>query len=132
MRFVWFCVFVSAFIGCFVTEQQILGDPQDVPVTDAEVVASAQFAVAEFNKANPRMKYELVAITLAKVQSIAVFVPAWNYILELRLRRTTCNPGTKKLCNSKPKELQCHFTVYYTLEHPCVLTESECKEPGKH
>ncbi|KAA8581241.1 hypothetical protein FQN60_002822 [Etheostoma spectabile] len=56
----------------------------------------------------------------------------WYFILEMHLRRPTCNPGVKKSCNfnSKPKELQCHFTVYYSLEHPSALTESECEEHG--
>ncbi|KAA8581242.1 hypothetical protein FQN60_002823, partial [Etheostoma spectabile] len=66
--FVWFCVFVSAFIGRFVTEQQILGDPQDVPVTDPEVISSAEFSVSEYNYANTRTNYKLVEITSAKIQ----------------------------------------------------------------
>ncbi|XP_032357522.1 cystatin-C [Etheostoma spectabile] len=130
MLFIWFCVFVSAFIGRFVTEQQLLGDPQDIPVTNVEVLASAQFAVSELNNAKTGMTYKMVEITLAKIQSIAAFVPAWNYILETRLQRTTCNTADKTWCNSKPKELQCHFTVYYSLEHPSALTESECEEHG--
>ncbi|KAA8581246.1 hypothetical protein FQN60_002827, partial [Etheostoma spectabile] len=106
--FVWFCVFVSAFIGRFVTEQQILGPPQDVSVTDVKVLASARFAVSELNNANTWVTYRMVVITSAQVQSIAGFVPAWNYILETRLRRTTCNPAAaiaagNQPCVSKPK-----------------------------
>ncbi|KAA8581244.1 hypothetical protein FQN60_002825 [Etheostoma spectabile] len=70
MLFVWFCVFVSAFIGRFVTEQQILSDPQDVPVTDVKVLASAKFAVAELNKVNTWMTYRMVGITSAQVQAL--------------------------------------------------------------
>uniref|UniRef100_A0A8C9XM50 Cystatin domain-containing protein n=1 Tax=Sander lucioperca TaxID=283035 RepID=A0A8C9XM50_SANLU len=71
MMFVWFCVLVCAFTGRFVTEQQpLLGVPEEVPVTDAEVVESARFAVVEFNKANTEymFNYKIVKITSAKIQ----------------------------------------------------------------
>ncbi|XP_031171212.1 cystatin-like [Sander lucioperca] len=133
MMFVWFCVLVCAFTGRFVTEQQPLLVPEEVPVTDAEVVESARFAVVEFNKANTEymFNYKIVKITSAKIQSIAGFVPASYYILEIHLRRTTCKKGNTaaRKCHSprEPKELKCQFTIYYSLGHPRALSESECK-----
>lgn len=71
MLFVWFCVFVSAFTGCFVTEQSPpSGGSQKVPVNRPDVLEAAQFAVVEFNKANTvdMFNYVILDITSAEVQ----------------------------------------------------------------
>ncbi|XP_032365906.1 cystatin-D [Etheostoma spectabile] len=93
MRFVWFCVFVSAFTGGFVTEQSPPppGSYQEVPVNRTDVLEAAQFAVDEFNKANTEdmFNYAILDITSAEVQVVGGF----NYFLEMLLGRTTCKTG---------------------------------------
>ncbi|XP_032363567.1 cystatin-F [Etheostoma spectabile] len=93
MLFVWFCVFVSAFTGRFVTEQSPPppGSYQEVPVNSTDVLEAAQFAVVEFNKANTEdmFNYAILDITSAKVQVVQGF----NYLLEMILGRTTCKIG---------------------------------------
>ncbi|TDG97746.1 hypothetical protein EPR50_G00210860 [Perca flavescens] len=82
MMFVWFCVVVCAFTGRFVTGQSPNdGASQKVPVNDSNVLDAAQFAVAEFNKANTEelFDYTIVTITSAEIQ----VVDGSNYILEL-------------------------------------------------
>ncbi|XP_028422839.1 cystatin-POGU1-like [Perca flavescens] len=140
MMFVWFCVVVCAFTGRFVTEQQpLLGVPQKVFVNDPKVLDSARFAVAEFNKANEEKMcdYKIVKITSAEIQSIQVFIPAFNYILEMHLRCTTSKKGNSAAnkpcdCHCEPKELKCHFTVYYSLEHPSALSQNQCESFVNH
>ncbi|XP_039644300.1 cystatin-F-like [Perca fluviatilis] len=139
MMFVWLCVVVCALTGRFVTEQQpLLGVPQKVPVNDPEVLDAARFAVAEFNKANTEdmFDYEIVKITSAEIQSIRAFIPAFNYILEMHLRCTTTKKGNtaNDSCDfhCEPKELKCHFTVYYSLQHPSALSQNKCESFVNH
>ncbi|XP_032366205.1 uncharacterized protein LOC116684976 [Etheostoma spectabile] len=93
MLFVWFCVFVSAFTGRFVTKQSPPppGSYQEVPVNRTDVLEAAQFAVDEFNKANTEdmFNYAILDITSAEVQVVGGF----NYFLEMLLGRTTCKTG---------------------------------------
>lgn len=68
--FIWFYIFVCASAGRFVTEQMMVGQPQEVPVNSTKVLNAAQFAVVEFNRANAKYKfaYNTVSITSAKMQ----------------------------------------------------------------
>ncbi|XP_032358835.1 cystatin-C [Etheostoma spectabile] len=117
MLFVWFCVFVSAFIGRFVTEHSLVdGGFQDVPVNRTDVLEAAQFAVVEFNKLNTEdvFNYAILNTISAKMQVVGGF----NYFLEMLLGRATCKTAANDCdSNSEPKAsdplLPCGIRVYF-------------------
>ncbi|XP_059215611.1 cystatin-like [Centropristis striata] len=129
--FVWFCIFVCASVGRFVTAgRRMTGQPHEVPVNSNKVLTAARFAVVEFNTANAeeQFAYKIVDITSAKIQLVAGI----NYILEMQLGRTMCKRnGTADsqpcVLHSEPKELQCHFIVTeIPWQHSRVLTQNKC------
>ncbi|KAM8851581.1 cystatin-like [Synchiropus picturatus] len=112
------------------------GFPYDVEI-DSKVLSRARFAVREFNKVNKDPFY----FTLLEVQSAkAQVVAGINYILEVKLARTSCLKGntTGESCvlklgmneNLMFEEFQCHFVVLEVVwEDSRNLTEMNCNPP---
>ncbi|KAM6922864.1 cystatin-like [Lycodopsis pacificus] len=132
--FVWFCIFVFAASGCFVSTG-MTGRPHKVPVNSTKVVSAAQFAVLEFNRANveEQFAYKIVNITSAKMQVVSGI----NYIMDMLLGRTMCKriytaDGEPCALHFNPKELQCHFVVTeIPWEDSRALTLNKC-HPYNH
>ncbi|KAM9804161.1 cystatin-like [Neosynchiropus ocellatus] len=109
------------------------GFPYDVEI-DGKILSTARFAVREFNKANnDPLHYTLLEIQSAKAQVVAGI----NYILEVKLARTSCpkrNTGGESCVlklgmneNLMFEEFQCHFVVLEALwEDSRSLTEMNC------
>ncbi|XP_034716878.1 cystatin-C-like [Etheostoma cragini] len=108
MLFVWFCVFVSAFTGRFVTEQSPPpGDYIDVPVNRTDVLEAAWFAVDEFNKGPSiyMFNFTIVEITSAKMQVVGGF----NYFLEMLLGPATCQTVNAAAIKGNAAPNECPF-----------------------
>lgn len=70
------CIFDIVSTGAFETAGRVMpGQPHHVPVNNTKVLAAAQFAVVEFNRAYAeKFYYKIVNITSARVQVKLTFV----------------------------------------------------------